>query len=89
VVDIDTPLGQQLLHIPVGQAKRRYQRTATAITSAGNRNRPVVPEHDQLATGESQLETVAVRFALSVRRTVPRSANSGASRCTQRCTVRW
>jgi hypothetical protein len=37
VVDADAALGQQLLDIAVGQPSRSYQRTATAITSRGNR----------------------------------------------------
>jgi hypothetical protein len=39
VIDLDAALGQQLLHVAEGQAERRYHRTASTITSAGNRNR--------------------------------------------------
>jgi len=39
VVGLDATLGQQLLDVPVGEPKRRYQRTATTITSGGNRKR--------------------------------------------------
>jgi hypothetical protein len=39
VVDLDTAFDQQLFHVAVGQAvASRYHRTATTITSAGNRN---------------------------------------------------
>jgi hypothetical protein len=38
MVHLDTALGQQLLDIPIRQSVRRYQRTATVITSDGNRN---------------------------------------------------
>jgi hypothetical protein len=37
VIHHDPALGQQLFHVPVGQAVRRYQRTATVITSRGKR----------------------------------------------------
>jgi hypothetical protein len=35
VVDLDTAFGGQLLDVTVGQAKRRYQRMASTITSGG------------------------------------------------------
>jgi hypothetical protein len=38
VIDLDATLGQQLLDIAVRQSVARYQRTATVITSSGNRN---------------------------------------------------
>jgi hypothetical protein len=38
VINLDAALGKQLLNVPVGQPKRRYQRTASTITSGGNRN---------------------------------------------------
>jgi hypothetical protein len=37
MVDVDASLGQQLLDVAVGQAKRRYQRTATTMTLGGRR----------------------------------------------------
>jgi len=36
VVGLDPTLGEELLEVAVGQAKRRYQRTASTITSDGN-----------------------------------------------------
>jgi hypothetical protein len=39
VIDFDAPLGEQFLDVAVGQAERRYQRTATTITSDGKRKR--------------------------------------------------
>jgi hypothetical protein len=35
VVDLDATLGEQLLDVAEGQAKRRYQRTASTIISGG------------------------------------------------------
>jgi hypothetical protein len=35
VVDSDAALGEQLLHVAVGEAEARYQRTASTITSGG------------------------------------------------------
>jgi hypothetical protein len=35
VVDLDAALGEQLFDVAVGEAKRRYQRTASTITSGG------------------------------------------------------
>jgi hypothetical protein len=37
VVDLDAAFCEQLLGVAVGQAERRYQRTATAITPRGKR----------------------------------------------------
>jgi hypothetical protein len=37
VVHLDTPLGEELLDVAVRQAERRYQRTASTITSDGKR----------------------------------------------------
>jgi hypothetical protein len=37
VVDLDPVFDQELFHVTVGQAKRRYQRTASTITSGGKR----------------------------------------------------
>ena len=37
MVDLDSTLREQLLDIPVRQPKRRYHRTASKITSDGNR----------------------------------------------------
>jgi hypothetical protein len=39
MVDLDAALGEQLLDVAIGQAEpnRKYQRTATTITSGGNR----------------------------------------------------
>jgi hypothetical protein len=37
VVDLDPAFDQELFDITVGQAKRRYQRTASTITSGGKR----------------------------------------------------
>jgi hypothetical protein len=38
VVNLDATVDQQFLNVAIGQMKRRYQRTATTITSGGNRN---------------------------------------------------
>jgi hypothetical protein len=38
MIDLDASLGQQLLSVPVRSPYRKYQRTATVITSGGNRN---------------------------------------------------
>jgi hypothetical protein len=37
MVDLDTAFDQQFLHVSVRGLKRRYHRTATTITSGGNR----------------------------------------------------
>jgi hypothetical protein len=37
VIHRDSALGQQFLHITVDKPYRRYQRTATVMTSGGNR----------------------------------------------------
>jgi hypothetical protein len=37
VVDLDASFRQEFLDIPVGQAERKYQRTARMMTSGGNR----------------------------------------------------
>jgi hypothetical protein len=37
MVDLDPALGEQLLDVAVSRAKRRYQRTASTITSEGKR----------------------------------------------------
>jgi hypothetical protein len=39
LVDLDAPLGKQLLRVPVPSPNRRYQRTASTITSAGKPSR--------------------------------------------------
>jgi hypothetical protein len=44
VVDLDAALGEQFLDIAIGQPKRRYQRTASTITSEGKR-KPAKAEH--------------------------------------------
>ena len=38
VIHDDAAFGKEILHVAVGQAVRRYQRTASMITSGGNRN---------------------------------------------------
>jgi hypothetical protein len=38
VVNLDPAFGEQLLDVAVGEPVRTYHRTATTITSAGNRN---------------------------------------------------
>ena len=48
VIDSDATLGQQLLGVAVGEA-RRYQRTATEITSRGNRK----PAKTEAVQGQS------------------------------------
>ena len=45
VIDLDTALGQQFLDIAVGQAIARVPRTATTMTSLGNR-KPANAEKD-------------------------------------------
>jgi len=47
MIDFDTALGEQLLDVAVERPKRRYQRTATTITSGGNRK----PEKADRAAG--------------------------------------
>jgi hypothetical protein len=37
VIDHDASLGQQFLDVPIDRPYRRYQRTASEITSGGNR----------------------------------------------------
>jgi hypothetical protein len=37
VVDLDAALGEEFFDVAVGQAKRRYQPTASTITSGGKR----------------------------------------------------
>jgi hypothetical protein len=37
MVDLDATLGEQLLDVAVGSPKRRYQRTASTMTSGGKR----------------------------------------------------
>jgi hypothetical protein len=39
VVDFDAAFGEQLFDVAVGETKRRYQQTASTITSEGSRNR--------------------------------------------------
>jgi len=43
MIDLDAALGQEFLQVAVRQAVAEYQRTASKITSGGNRN-PVKPE---------------------------------------------
>ena len=39
MVNLDAAFGEQLLDVPVGQPEeRRYQRTASVMTSGGKRN---------------------------------------------------
>jgi hypothetical protein len=45
VIDLDTPLGQQLFDVSVRRRYRRYQRIAITMTSAGNR-KPAKAEPD-------------------------------------------
>jgi hypothetical protein len=45
--DIDPAFGEQLFNVTVGQAERRYQRTASTITSGGKRK----PEKADRGTG--------------------------------------
>jgi hypothetical protein len=50
VVDVDAALGEQFFDVAVGQPKRRYQRTASTMTSGGNgsrRRRIVLREQDE------------------------------------------
>jgi hypothetical protein len=35
VVDLDAAVGEQLIHVAIRPAERRYQRTASTITSGG------------------------------------------------------
>jgi hypothetical protein len=39
LVDLDAAFDQELFDVTVGQAERRYQRTASTITSGGKRSR--------------------------------------------------
>ena len=43
MVDLNATLGEKLFEVPVGNPYRRYQRTASKITSGGKR-KPVNPE---------------------------------------------
>jgi hypothetical protein len=61
VVDLDAALDEKFLHVAVGQAVAQYQRTATTITSAGNRN-PAKAQREQ-TSGETELRTSPVNPA--------------------------
>jgi hypothetical protein len=38
MVDLDSPLSQEFFEVPVGKSVAQYHRTATRMTSGGNRN---------------------------------------------------
>ena len=60
MVNIDAPLGQEFFHITVGESEAcRYQRTATVITSGGNRN----PANAQGATDRATQRAALINQA--------------------------
>jgi len=58
VIDLHTALSQQLLDVPVDGPYRKYERTATTITSAGNR-KPANAERDA-GRGRRRVESLTV-----------------------------
>jgi dihydropteroate synthase len=72
VVDLDAALGQQLFDVAVRQAKRRYQRTASTITSGGKR-KPANADRVARAGRERRIliPTVSLLNAVTTNATAP------------------